>query len=134
MLSSHGFSAKIFKNRLWMFHHVAQAMEQRYTDSDAKPHDAQPKLMARGSSPWELRFGAQKSAWRIPLNALSMQRSSSSGHVFILICSCRLGLHLYEIPKIRARTVGFLLFSGFAGSALAQFFITLALKYGNPTW
>jgi uncharacterized membrane protein len=41
--------------------------------------------------------------------------------------------HLYEIPKIHARTWGFLLFSGFAGSAVGTIFFTLALKYGNPT-
>jgi drug/metabolite transporter (DMT)-like permease len=40
---------------------------------------------------------------------------------------------LYEIPKIPARTWGFLLFSGFAGSAVGTIFFTLALKYGNPT-
>jgi len=40
---------------------------------------------------------------------------------------------LDEIPRIRARTWGYLLFSGFAGSAVGTIFFTLALKYGNPT-
>src|SRR5437870_1325522 len=40
---------------------------------------------------------------------------------------------LHEVPKIRARTWGFLLFSGFAGSAVGTIFFTLSLKYGNPT-
>src|SRR4029077_308355 len=35
--------------------------------------------------------------------------------------------------KIDSRTWGFLLFSGFAGSAVGTIFFTLALKYGNPT-
>src|SRR5437899_8364071 len=42
-------------------------------------------------------------------------------------------LRLREIPKVRPRTWGFLVFSGFAGSAVGTVFFTLALKYGNPT-
>jgi drug/metabolite transporter (DMT)-like permease len=34
---------------------------------------------------------------------------------------------------VRGRTWGFLIFSGFAGSAVGTVFFTLALKYGNPT-
>src|SRR6202011_2273967 len=40
---------------------------------------------------------------------------------------------LSEISKIHARTWGYILFSGFAGSAVGTIFFTLALKYGNPT-
>src|SRR5436189_562186 len=40
---------------------------------------------------------------------------------------------LHEIPKVQPRTWGYLLFSGFAGSAVGTVFFTLALKYGNPT-
>src|SRR5437660_6719307 len=40
---------------------------------------------------------------------------------------------LREIPKVHAGTWGYLLFSGFAGSAVGTIFFTLALKYGNPT-
>src|SRR5262249_30702481 len=40
---------------------------------------------------------------------------------------------LRELPKIDARTWGYLLFSGFAGSAVGAVFFTLALKHGNPT-
>src|SRR5262249_28151384 len=40
---------------------------------------------------------------------------------------------LREVPKVHARTWGFLIFSGFAGSAVGTIFFTLALKYGNPT-
>jgi drug/metabolite transporter (DMT)-like permease len=42
-------------------------------------------------------------------------------------------LCLGEVRKIRASTWGYLLFSGFAGSAVGTVFFTLALKYGNPT-
>src|SRR5438045_6837106 len=40
---------------------------------------------------------------------------------------------LDEMPRVRTRTWGFLIFSGFAGSAVGTIFFTLALKYGNPT-
>ncbi len=55
-------------------------------------------------------------------------------HVFILITFLPILIpRLHEVPKIRARTWGFLLFSGFAGSAVGTIFFTLSLKYGNPT-
>jgi drug/metabolite transporter (DMT)-like permease len=55
-------------------------------------------------------------------------------HVFILITFLPILIpRLQEVPKIRARTWGFLLFSGFAGSAVGTIFFTLSLKYGNPT-
>src|SRR6202023_1124977 len=37
-----------------------------------------------------------------------------------------------ELRRIDHRTWGFLLFSGFAGSAVGTIFFTLALKHGNP--
>src|SRR5437667_7266352 len=40
---------------------------------------------------------------------------------------------LHEIPKVNAHTWGFLLFSGFAGSAVGTIFFSPALKHGNPT-
>jgi drug/metabolite transporter (DMT)-like permease len=55
-------------------------------------------------------------------------------HVFILIMFLPILIaQLHEIPRVRARTWGFLIFSGFAGSAVGTVFFTLALKYGNPT-
>jgi drug/metabolite transporter (DMT)-like permease len=89
--------------------------------------------------PWLVGLGAAlwgtESAWRIPLNELFDAKVIVFWeHVFILIMFLPiLVLHLYEIPKIHARTWGFLLFSGFAGSAVGTIFFTLALKYGNPT-
>jgi drug/metabolite transporter (DMT)-like permease len=89
--------------------------------------------------PWLVGLGAAlwgtESAWRIPLNQLFDAKVIVFWeHVFILIMflpvliSC-----LREIPKVRPRTWGFLIFSGFAGSAVGTIFFTLALKYGNPT-
>src|SRR5207244_11166021 len=89
--------------------------------------------------PWLVGLGAAlwgtESAWRIPLNALFDAKVIVFWeHVFILIMFLPILVsHLYEIPKIYARTCGFLLFSAFAGSAARTIFFTLALKYGNPT-
>src|SRR5437899_1044379 len=89
--------------------------------------------------PWLVGLGAAlwgtESAWRIPLNELFDARVIVFWeHVFILIMFLPILIsRLYEIPKIRARTWGFLVFSGFAGSAVGTIFFTLALKYGNPT-
>src|SRR5215467_4421712 len=89
--------------------------------------------------PWLVGLGAAlwgtESAWRIPLNELFDAKVIVFWeHVFILIMFLPILLpRLNEVPKIRASTWGFLLFSGFAGSAVGTIFFTLALKYGNPT-
>jgi drug/metabolite transporter (DMT)-like permease len=55
-------------------------------------------------------------------------------HVFILLMFLPLLLpNLGELRKIDRSTWGYLLFSGFAGSAVGTIFFTLALKRGNPT-
>ncbi|HEX4696822.1 MAG TPA: DMT family transporter [Candidatus Udaeobacter sp.] len=89
--------------------------------------------------PWLVGLGAAlwgtESAWRIPLNELFDAKVIVFWeHVFILIMFLPILIpRLHEISKIRARTWGYLLFSGFAGSAVGTIFFTLALKYGNPT-
>ena len=89
--------------------------------------------------PWLVGLGAAlwgtESAWRIPLNQLFDAKVIVFWeHVLILIMFLPLLLtRLGEVRKIRARTWGYLLFSGFAGSAVGTVFFTLALKYGNPT-
>jgi uncharacterized membrane protein len=89
--------------------------------------------------PWLVGLGAAlwgtESAWRIPLNELFDAKVIVFWeHVLILMMFLPILIsRLYEIPKIPARTWGFLLFSGFAGSAVGTIFFTLALKYGNPT-
>src|SRR3954467_15150250 len=93
----------------------------------------------RRYGPWLVGFGAAlwgtESAWRIPLNELFDAKVIVFWeHVFILIMFLPILIpRLHEISKIRARTWGYLLFSGFAGSAVGTIFFTLALKYGNPT-
>jgi drug/metabolite transporter, DME family len=89
--------------------------------------------------PWLVGLGAAlwgtESAWRIPLNELFDAKVIVFWeHVLILIMFLPILIsRLREIQKIQARTWGFLLFSGFAGSAVGTIFFTLALKYGNPT-
>jgi drug/metabolite transporter (DMT)-like permease len=89
--------------------------------------------------PWLVGLGAAlwgtESAWRIPLNNLfDAPVIVFWEHVLILIMFLPLLLpNLGELRKIDSRTWGYLLFSGFAGSAVGTIFFTLALKYGNPT-
>jgi drug/metabolite transporter (DMT)-like permease len=101
-------------------------MQKRATRS---PHYG-PWLVGLGAALW-----GTESAWRIPLNELFDAKVIVFWeHVLILIMFLPILIpRLKEVPKIRAHTWGFLLFSGFAGSAVGTIFFTLALKYGNPT-
>jgi DME family drug/metabolite transporter len=89
--------------------------------------------------PWLVGLGAAlwgtESAWRIPLNELfDAQVIVFWEHVLIVLMLLPLLLSkLADLPKIDARTWGYLIFSGVAGSAVGAIFFTLALKYGNPT-
>src|SRR6266704_949716 len=89
--------------------------------------------------PWLVGLGAAlwgiESALRIPLNELFDAKVIVFWeHVFILIMFLPILIsRMNEIPKISARTWGYMFFSGFAGSAVGTVFFTLALKYGNPT-
>ena len=89
--------------------------------------------------PWLVGLGAAlwgtESAWRIPLNNLFDARVIVFWeHVLIFIGFLPLLLYqARELPKVDGRTWGFLIFSGFAGSAVGTIFFTLALKEGNPT-
>jgi len=89
--------------------------------------------------PWLVGIGAAlwgtESAWRIPLNDLFDARVIVFWeHVLIILMFLPLlVMRLKEIPKVSARAWGFLIFSGFAGSAVGTVFFTLALKNGNPT-
>ena len=100
-----------------------------------------PQSKSRRSAlgPWLVGIGAAlwgtESAWRIPLNRLfDAQVIVFWEHVLILLMFLPLLFSsAREIRKIDARTWRFLIFSGFAGSAVGTIFFTLALKYGNPT-
>src|SRR2546430_4556761 len=96
---------------------------------------------ARGSSygPWLVGLGAAlwgtESAWRIPLNDLfDADVIVFWEHVLILFMFLPILVsQLGELPKIDKRSWGYLILSGFAGSAGGTIFFTLALKNGNPT-
>src|SRR6266436_2595954 len=89
--------------------------------------------------PWLVGLGAAlwgtESAWRIPLNNLfDAEVIVFWEHVLILLMFLPLLIsRVGEIRKIDARSWGYLILSGFAGSAVGTIFFTLALKYGNPT-
>ncbi|MFL6589078.1 MAG: DMT family transporter [Chthoniobacterales bacterium] len=98
------------------------------------------KTLRRSSyGPWLVGFGAAlwgtESAWRIPLNDLfDAEVIVFWEHVLILIMFLPILLpRLGELRKIDKRSWGYLIFSGFAGSAVGTIFFTLALKNGNPT-
>ncbi len=100
---------------------------------------ASPPNRNRMYGPWLVGLGAAlwgtESAWRIPLNDLfDAEVIVFWEHVLILIMFLPLLLpSLGELRKVDSKTWGYLLFSGFAGSAVGTIFFTLALKYGNPT-
>jgi drug/metabolite transporter (DMT)-like permease len=102
-----------------------------------RPESAPARSLTYG--PWLVALGAAlwgtESAWRIPLNQLfDAEVIVFWEHVLILIMFLPLLLpNLGELRKIDSKTWGYLLFSGFAGSAVGTIFFTLALKHGNPT-
>src|SRR5689334_127543 len=92
-----------------------------------------------GYGPWLVALGAAlwgtESAWRIPLNNLfDAEVIVFWEHILILLMFLPLLIvRLNELPRISTRTWGYMIFSGFAGSAVGTVFFTLALKCGNPT-
>lgn len=96
---------------------------------------AEPKIYG----PWLVGLGAAlwgtESAWRIPLNKIfDAPVIVFWEHVLILLMFLPLLMpSIAEVRKIDMRTWGYLVFSGFAGSAVGTIFFTLALKDGNPT-
>ena len=128
-----------------MFHGFANILQTKSSAltrgfANVKPVALQNRKTHRTTyGPWLVGLGAAlwgtESAWRIPLNELfDAEVIVFWEHVFILMMFLPILIsQLHEIPKIHARTWGFLVFSGFAGSAVGTIFFTLALKYGNPT-
>src|SRR5438874_2872699 len=96
-------------------------------------------MRRRNYGPWLVGLGGAlwgtESAWRIPLNRLfDAQVIVFWEHILILLMLLPLLISkLAHLPRIKARTWGYLIFSAFAGSAVGTIFFTLALKYGNPT-
>lgn len=108
------------------------------TNANTVPVTTGNKHRAR-YGPWLVGLGAAlwgtESAWRIPLNSLfDAPVIVFWEHVLILLMFLPLLLpHLGELPKVMPTTWIYLIFSGFAGSAVGTVFFTLALKNGNPT-
>ncbi len=105
-------------------------MTVRVNNTRARRASYGPWLVALGAALW-----GTESAWRIPLNNLfDAQVIVFWEHVLILLLFLPILIpQLGELRKIDAPTWGYLLFSGFAGSAVGTVFFTLALKNGNPT-
>ena len=101
---------------------------QNYSANGAKVYG--PWLVGLGAALW-----GTESAWRIPLNELFDAKVIVFWeHVIILVMFLPILIpRLGEIRKIHSSTWSYLLFSGFAGSAVGTVFFTLALKHGNPT-
>ncbi|MDB4955727.1 MAG: hypothetical protein JWO36_3296 [Myxococcales bacterium] len=90
-----------------------------------------PWLVALGAALW-----GTESAWRIPLNDLFPNADVLVfwEHVILVVLALPLVLpRLHELRTTSARTIGWLIFSGVAGSAVGAVLFTLALKHGNPT-
>jgi len=102
----------------------------RVKKDDANRASYGPWLVGLGAALW-----GTESAWRIPLNDLFDARVIVFWeHVLILLMFLPILIpQLSELRRINAPTWGYLLFSGFAGSAVGTIFFTLALKNGNPT-
>ena len=95
-----------------------------------RPSTKGPWLVGLGAALW-----GTESAWRIPLNDLfDADVIVFWEHVLILLMFLPILLpRLGELRGIDKRSWGYLIFSGFAGSAVGTIFFTLALKNGNPT-
>src|SRR5438094_7751755 len=128
-----GVFASLFRER---DHHPSLT---RRTADDTRFEMQNGATRSANYGPWLVGLGAAlwgtESAWRIPLNELFDAKVIVFWeHVLILIMFLPILIpRLREIPKVRVRTWGYLVFSGFAGSAVGTIFFTLALKYGNPT-
>ena len=103
---------------------------ERVKQTQARRANYGPWLVGLGAALW-----GSESAWRIPLNNLfDAPVIVWWEHILILAMFLPILLpNLAELRNIDRRTWGYLLFSGFAGSAVGTVFFTLALKNGNPT-
>src|SRR5262249_37293008 len=99
------------------------ALTQAFANGTPVPMQNRKTPPAR-YGPWLVGLGAAlwgtESAWRIPLNELfDAEVIVFWEHIFILMMFLPILIsQLHEIPGVRARTWAFLIFSGFAGSAV----------------
>jgi len=100
------------------------------TLSEPREHPIGPWLVALGAGLW-----GTESAWRIPLNdVFDADVLVFWEHVILVLCALPLVIpRLGELRRVSARALGYLVFSGVAGSAVGAVLFTLALKYGHPT-
>ena len=89
-----------------------------------------PWLVALGAALW-----GTESAWRIPLVEIFDEKVIVWWeHVILVACALPLIIpRLPELRRVRGVTIGWLVFSGIAGSAVGTVFLTYALALGNPT-
>ena len=105
-----------------------------HTQFDAKPQNTHRNLWPVVGWPWCCVVGNRERVAHPAKRIIDAKVIVFWEHIFILIMFLPILIsRLDEIPRVRARTWGFLIFSGFAGSAVGTVFFTLALKYGNPT-
>ncbi|HEY0192359.1 MAG TPA: DMT family transporter [Kofleriaceae bacterium] len=95
-----------------------------------REHPIGPWLVALGAGLW-----GTESAWRIPLNKVfSANVLVFWEHVILVVCALPLVLpRLRELRHVSRRTIGWLVFSGVAGSAVGAVLFTRALATGNPS-
>jgi drug/metabolite transporter (DMT)-like permease len=99
----------------------------------ATPREARigPWLVALGAALW-----GTESAWRIPLNDLFPHPDVLVFWEHVVLVAIALPFVLPRLRELRTtslRALGWLVFSGVAGSAVGAVFFTLALKLGNAT-
>ena len=95
----------------------------------------------RRIGPWLVALGAAlwgtESAWRIPLNGLFDKPDVLVFWEHVVLATLALPFvipRLGELRRVRRQTIGWLVFSGVAGSAVGAVLFTHALKEGsNPT-
>jgi len=90
-----------------------------------------PWLVALGAALW-----GTESAWRIPLSTLLANADVLVFWEHVILVALALPLvipRLHELKGVSRRTLGWLVFSGVAGSAVGAVLFTLALDHGNPT-
>jgi len=95
-----------------------------------REHPIGPWLVAIGAGLWGTEI-----AWRLPLNdVFDPDVLVFWEHVIMVVCALPLILpRLGELRRVSARALGWLVFSGVAGSAVGAIFLNLAFKHGNPT-
>lgn len=95
-----------------------------------REHPIGPWLVAIGAGLWGTEI-----AWRLLLNnVFDPDVLVFWEHVIMVVCALPLVLpRLGELRRVSARALGWLVFSGVAGSAVGAIFLNLAFKHGNPT-